>query len=360
MRRQVRNELAAGESDAEVRHYFTARYGDWILLDTPRRGIGWLLWLAPVVALLAGMAVFGGLLRRRTRQRPPDTPLTAADWAAAASFADAPPGLPFSEPLSAALADFRAARVESELDSAAGSSADQALGRLAVALRDYPPPATELVGQPETNTDSRAETATASLPVTTSPSADTVRKRKRAVRYMRPAAALIFAGLLTWTLTTAIGHRAAGTVATGNFSAVSPNLPNANQTALDALKKAVRGAPTDPRAWLAYATALDDAGQLATAEGLYRRSLALDPHNVIARERLSWLLVRGGSPKEALTVLSPVTQANGNDPQLLLYLGLAQRAANDPRAVATLRSYLQLAPSGAAAAMVRALLGAQK
>jgi cytochrome c-type biogenesis protein CcmH len=50
----VRERIEAGDSDAEVREFLVARYGEFILL-TPRldsRTI--LLWSAPVLVLLAG------------------------------------------------------------------------------------------------------------------------------------------------------------------------------------------------------------------------------------------------------------------------------------------------------------------
>ncbi len=110
-------------------------------------------------------------------------------------------------------------------------------------------------------------------------------------------------------------------------------------------------------AWLAYATALDETGRLPEAEPNYRKALALDPGNAVAREHLGWLLTRGGSPTEALTVLAPLTRQHNDDPQVVLLTGMAQRAAGQPQAAATLRRVLLLAPDSTQAAIARAVLG---
>ena len=79
MRAIVRERLAAGETPAQVRQYFVERYGDWILLAPPRRGFTLLVWLAPLVAVLVGLAVVALLVRRWTgRRRATPPPVDAA------------------------------------------------------------------------------------------------------------------------------------------------------------------------------------------------------------------------------------------------------------------------------------------
>jgi cytochrome c-type biogenesis protein CcmH len=61
----VRERLKAGDSDAKVLDYLTARYGEFVLLK-PR--FGWTtaaLWLAPAAVLLIGAFGLVGLVRRR-------------------------------------------------------------------------------------------------------------------------------------------------------------------------------------------------------------------------------------------------------------------------------------------------------
>ena len=74
MRGIVRERLAAGESPAQVRQYFVERYGDWILLAPPRRGFTLLVWLAPFVAVLAGLIIVAVRLKGWTRRRRPTPP----------------------------------------------------------------------------------------------------------------------------------------------------------------------------------------------------------------------------------------------------------------------------------------------
>jgi len=53
----VRERLVEGDSDDEVIEFLVARYGDFVLLKPPFKGITYLLWLSPVLILLIG--IFG-------------------------------------------------------------------------------------------------------------------------------------------------------------------------------------------------------------------------------------------------------------------------------------------------------------
>jgi len=76
MRAIIRERLAAGESPDEVQRYFVQRYGEWILLLPPRRGFNLLVWLLPLVFVIAGFAVVALLVRRWTRPRSTAEPVT--------------------------------------------------------------------------------------------------------------------------------------------------------------------------------------------------------------------------------------------------------------------------------------------
>jgi cytochrome c-type biogenesis protein CcmH len=67
LRLLVRQRLTSGDSDAEVRDYLVARYGDFILLKPPFEAGTLLLWLTPF-AVLAGGAVALALRARRGTQ----------------------------------------------------------------------------------------------------------------------------------------------------------------------------------------------------------------------------------------------------------------------------------------------------
>ena len=57
VRRLIREQIAAGQSDAQVQDFLVARYGDVILMKPPVQPNTWLLWLAPFLVLGAGGAV---------------------------------------------------------------------------------------------------------------------------------------------------------------------------------------------------------------------------------------------------------------------------------------------------------------
>ena len=67
MRALIRKKLEAGESDQQILDYFVAAYGDSVLLEPPRRGLGWAVWLAPVLALAVGTAILWLVLRAWAR-----------------------------------------------------------------------------------------------------------------------------------------------------------------------------------------------------------------------------------------------------------------------------------------------------
>ena len=57
MQAKVNQMVAQGASDAQVRDFFVARYGEWVLLDPPRHGITLWLWLLPWAFLCLGLGV---------------------------------------------------------------------------------------------------------------------------------------------------------------------------------------------------------------------------------------------------------------------------------------------------------------
>jgi len=62
MRAIVRERLEAGETPEQVREYFVARYGEWILLAPRRVGFNLIVWGFPVAAMAVGFGVVALLL----------------------------------------------------------------------------------------------------------------------------------------------------------------------------------------------------------------------------------------------------------------------------------------------------------
>jgi cytochrome c-type biogenesis protein CcmH len=65
MRTEIEAQLRAGRTPEQIRAFFVDRYGEWILLLPPRHGWNLLPWAVPIVGLLAGVAVWVALVRRR-------------------------------------------------------------------------------------------------------------------------------------------------------------------------------------------------------------------------------------------------------------------------------------------------------
>jgi cytochrome c-type biogenesis protein CcmH len=57
VRRLIREQIAAGQSDRQVEDFLVARYGDVILMRPPVQPDTWLLWLAPFLVLALGGGV---------------------------------------------------------------------------------------------------------------------------------------------------------------------------------------------------------------------------------------------------------------------------------------------------------------
>jgi cytochrome c-type biogenesis protein CcmH len=67
MRGVIRKKLEAGESERQILDYFVAAYGDSVLLEPPRRGLGWAVWFGPILALAGGALVLWLVLRSWVR-----------------------------------------------------------------------------------------------------------------------------------------------------------------------------------------------------------------------------------------------------------------------------------------------------
>lgn len=81
-RRAIREQIAAGATDQQVKDWFVARYGEFVLMEPARSGSNLLLWGAgPVMLLLAG-GLGLAYIRRRADARPAsETALSAEEEA---------------------------------------------------------------------------------------------------------------------------------------------------------------------------------------------------------------------------------------------------------------------------------------
>lgn len=71
MRGVIRDRLALGQSKEEIRAYFLSRYGDYILMEPPKHGVNWLIWVAPFLLLLIGGFFLYKEVTHWVRETPP-------------------------------------------------------------------------------------------------------------------------------------------------------------------------------------------------------------------------------------------------------------------------------------------------
>ena len=71
VRAAIRERLQQGQSPEEIRAYFLSRYGDYILMQPPTRGVNWIVWVGPFVLLFVGGVI---LYRSLARWVTPPTP----------------------------------------------------------------------------------------------------------------------------------------------------------------------------------------------------------------------------------------------------------------------------------------------
>lgn len=64
MKDLIRSQVAEGYTDEQVRDYFVSKYGEWVLLEPKAAGFNLLVYILPVVALLAGGALVLTVVRR--------------------------------------------------------------------------------------------------------------------------------------------------------------------------------------------------------------------------------------------------------------------------------------------------------
>jgi cytochrome c-type biogenesis protein CcmH len=76
LRRLVRERIASGQDDAQVRGWLVDRYGEFVLLQPSFSWANLALWLAPLAVVIAGALALAARLRRPAL---PDAALTEAE-----------------------------------------------------------------------------------------------------------------------------------------------------------------------------------------------------------------------------------------------------------------------------------------
>jgi len=75
LRNQIRQQVAEGKTDAQIRDFLVERYGDFVLYRPPLKASTLLLWIGPFVLVAVGAVVFAAVIRRRPAA---DAPAAAA------------------------------------------------------------------------------------------------------------------------------------------------------------------------------------------------------------------------------------------------------------------------------------------
>ncbi len=67
LRQQIRDMLAQGKTEREIRDYMTDRYGDFVLYRPPFKASTALLWVGPALLMVGAVGSLVVVLRRRQR-----------------------------------------------------------------------------------------------------------------------------------------------------------------------------------------------------------------------------------------------------------------------------------------------------
>jgi cytochrome c-type biogenesis protein CcmH len=78
LRRQVREMLVAGRSDADIFQFMTDRYGEFVRFSPPLETKTLFIWGAPFVMLLVGAVIIQRVVRQRSGQPLDDPPAAGA------------------------------------------------------------------------------------------------------------------------------------------------------------------------------------------------------------------------------------------------------------------------------------------
>jgi cytochrome c-type biogenesis protein CcmH len=69
-RELIRQRLADGWTEQQIKDYFVAQYGDKVLAEPPRRGLNWLIYTLPPLFFIIGVFILFRVLRRIKKTTP--------------------------------------------------------------------------------------------------------------------------------------------------------------------------------------------------------------------------------------------------------------------------------------------------
>jgi cytochrome c-type biogenesis protein CcmH len=68
IRKLIRERIAAGDNDKQIKDYLVSRYGDFVLMKPPLEPNTWLLWFGPAAVLLIGGGIAATVVMRARRR----------------------------------------------------------------------------------------------------------------------------------------------------------------------------------------------------------------------------------------------------------------------------------------------------
>jgi cytochrome c-type biogenesis protein CcmH len=73
-RELIREKIALGWSDEEIKAFFAAQYGEQVLALPPRKGLNWAIYVLPPLFLVAGIVIAIRVIRKPKQPRAPQYP----------------------------------------------------------------------------------------------------------------------------------------------------------------------------------------------------------------------------------------------------------------------------------------------
>jgi cytochrome c-type biogenesis protein CcmH len=310
MREQIRQQLAAGRTPAEIRQGFVVAYGPTVLMSPPDEGWGRAVHLAPLVVLVGGLALGGALLRRALRRRP--------------QVDDVQPSR-----------DALERQIEDLDDDLADGRIDEANHRRLLA---------ELERQ-------AARAPQRTRVVQQAPRARGVRWTRRGLGIAVATAAAV--GVTALLISSVQQRTPAATAATPDAGAASASPAAApaeaqDLTEVEAAVEQVKAHPEQASAHveLARAYAAVEQPQLAAVE--YLAATHLDPGNAEANTALALVAFQAGNARQADALVSKALAKHPAYPEALYTRGMIRAMGLHHAAAATrdLRAYEHVAPMG--------------